>query len=133
MNIELSELAFIVYSCLIIFILENYKENYENIHTPETFTVPEEKEPTVIADKPPSPTPGPPEFGFLPRNVYTPNSITPPPGSDTIENSYKQTTTLLLANPWAHEEACLPIEGNIGSRIELATEIFGPFERAFFI
>ena len=132
MNIELSELAFIVYSCLIIFILENYKENEEN-YTKERFTVPEEKEPTAITETEPTVTPGPPDFGFLPRNVYTTTSRTPAPGADTIENSYNQTATLILANPWVREEACLPIEGNIGSRIDLATEIFGPFERAFII
>ena len=62
--------------------------------------------------------------------------MTPIPGTtqiDPIEISYSQAREIQLANPFIREEASLPIEGNIGMRIDIATEIFGPFERTFLL
>ena len=134
MDIELSEIAFIVYTCLIIFVLENYKEDYKpNTKHKEQFT--EEAEAVYEEGEQEKPTEkvetvGAPQFGFLPRNKYVESPLNK---VDSLENSYNQATTLLLMSPWTREEACLPIEGNIGTRIELATEIFGPFERRFIL
>jgi len=134
MDIELSEIAFIVYTLLIICVLENYKEEYipQEHFTEETSK--ESQEPTQVPPQQPTPTPtqevvkkpeaGPPEYGFLKRNKYG-NTVS----ADDLKRSYQQTTTLVLANPWVREEACLPIEGNIGSKINIASEIFGPFVR----
>ena len=62
--------------------------------------------------------------------------MTPIPGTtqiDPIEISYSQAREIQLANPFIREEASLPIEGNIGMKIDIACEIFGPFERKFIL
>ena len=148
-TLELPEIAFIVYAILIIVTLEMYKEHQNN--GVERFT---EQEFEVLGQSvtPPANAPknkdvrqdnvvGPPPLGYLDRFEwaqahYGGQSPTPIPGTDTIdpiENSYSQTTTLVLANPFIREEACLPIEGNIGMKIDRAHEIFGPFVRQFII
>tara|TARA_B100000902_G_C27321505_1_gene924950 strand:+ start:4864 stop:5283 length:420 start_codon:yes stop_codon:yes gene_type:complete len=136
MDIELSEIAFIVYTLLIICVLENYKEEYipqEHFteETSEESQEPTQEPPQQPPQQPPQevvkkPEAGPPEYGFLKRNKYG-NTVS----ADDLKRSYQQTTTLVLANPWVREEACLPIEGNIGSKINIASEIFGPFVRTF--
>ena len=147
--VELSEIAFVVYSILIIIMLEIYKEEYLEVQ--ENFTVtkripvlPIKSVGNYSVSPPPkeaTPQVAPPKYGFLPRNIwkqayYGGQSASPIPGTnltEPIENSYSQTTTLVLANPFIREEACLPIEGNIGSKIDIATELFGPFERSFIL
>jgi len=47
---------------------------------------------------------------------------------DNLKSSYSNTIFKLQA-PWEREEACLPIYGNIGVRINRAIEIFGPFQK----
>tara|TARA_X000001036_G_C20689158_1_gene808780 strand:- start:3847 stop:4326 length:480 start_codon:yes stop_codon:yes gene_type:complete len=154
-NIELSEIAFAVYSALIIIMLEIYKEEkIKQEFTQESrqhkvsekfsssgITMQKKKLPLKTAISSKEQEVAPPKYGFLPRNIwkqayYGGQSASPIPGtnmSEPIENSYSQTTTLVLANPFIREEACLPIEGNIGSKIELASELFGPFERKFIL
>jgi|TARA_X000001036_G_C20668654_1_gene801645 hypothetical protein len=127
---KLAEIAFVVYATLIIIVLEIYDKEY---NSEEHFTAEE-----VTA------TPAPasfPELGYLPRSMwkqanYAGQSVTPIPGTkimDPIEMSYSQTSEIQLANPFIREEACLPIEGNIGMKIDIACEIFGPFERKFIL
>ena len=147
-EIELSEIAFVVYSILIIIMLEIYKEEEDtetfcnSCSEKENFSLEKGKKlPIKTVQDSKQETVAPPKYGFLPRNIwkqahYGGQSTTPIPGTnntDPIENSYSQTTTLVLANPYIREEACLPIEGNIGMKIDRAHEIFGPFVRQFII
>jgi hypothetical protein len=139
---KLPELAFIVYACLIIIVLEIYKTGdvqisskdlISNLTSTDFFT--QTNEPKNNEEI------GPPPLGYLPRSVwkqanYGGQTVTPIPGTeqiDPIEISYSQTQEIQLANPFIREEASLPIEGNIGMRIDIATEIFGPFERTFLL
>tara|TARA_B100000902_G_scaffold330229_1_gene327091 strand:+ start:1516 stop:1938 length:423 start_codon:yes stop_codon:yes gene_type:complete len=134
---KLPELAFIVYACLIIIVLEIYKTGdveisskdlISNVTPTDFFTQTNEEI-------------GPPPLGYLPRSIwkqanYGGQTVTPIPGTtqiDPIEFSYSQAQEIQLANPFIREEASLPIEGNIGMRIDIATEIFGPFERTFLL
>tara|TARA_B100001094_G_scaffold306650_1_gene337615 strand:+ start:391 stop:885 length:495 start_codon:yes stop_codon:yes gene_type:complete len=153
-TLQLPEIAFIVYAILVIATLEMYKEH----EAPDTERFTEldsalQNDSLVGASVTPPPkvsvskevtqtnVVGPPPLGYLDRFEwsqvhYGGQSPTPIPGTDRmdpIEISYSQTTTLTLANPFIREEACLPIEGNIGMKIDRAHEIFGPFVREFVI
>ena len=152
-TLQLPELAFIIYAILVIATLEMYKE-HQDLDDTERFTSVEpvtEKQsvdqqsiatqPSNIVKKHQNNVVGPPSLGYLDRfewaqPYYGGQTATPIPGTDRIdpiENSYSQTSTIILANPFIREEACLPIEGNIGMRIDRANEIFGPFVREFII
>ncbi len=151
---QLPEIAFVVYAILVIVTLEMYKEHQDLDDTTERFTEVEpssEKQssgpqsvtpgPVSLITKHQSNEVGPPALGYLDRFEwaqvhYGGQTSTPIPGTDRIDpidNSYSQTTTITLANPFIREEACLPIEGNIGMKIDRAHEIFGPFVREFII
>ena len=130
-HITLPDITFVIYAILVIMMLEIYKDERE------LYTQSADENIMTVTSQPKQPE----THGYLERSMwkqanYGGQSTTPIPGTssmDPIENSYSQTTTLTLANPFIREEACFPIEGNIGMRIELATEIFGPFERTFLI
>ena len=123
MTSKLAELVFVIYSILIIATIEFSKAPV--VYKPETFsqaTAPEATAPEATA---PSSKEAPVSH-LLPRHEWGQTNY-----SNSIKSSYEKTSAIKLQSPFIREEVCLPIEGNIGMQIDIATEIFGPFEHVF--
>ncbi|MBD36101.1 MAG: hypothetical protein CL512_04975 [Actinobacteria bacterium] len=122
MTSKLAELVFVIYSILVIATIEFHKSPI--VYKPESFSQENIQDPTPE----PLPSVEKPIAHLLPRHEWNQNKYT-----NSIKESYKKTEDIRLKSPFIREEACLPIEGNIGMQIDIATEIFGPFEHVFTI
>lgn len=127
MTSKLAELVFVIYSILIIATIEFSKT--PTVYKPETFS--QITPPDKVVSSIPEEAPVSEEASvshLLPRHEWEQTKY-----SNTIKNSYQKTSAIKLQSPFIREEVCLPIEGNIGMQIDIATEIFGPFEHVFTI
>jgi len=128
MTSKLAELVFVIYSILIIATIEFSKAPV--VYKPETFsqaTAPEATAPEATAPKATAPSSKEAQVShLLPRHEWDQTNY-----SNSIKSSYEKTSAIKLQSPFIREEVCLPIEGNIGMQIDIATEIFGPFEHVF--
>ena len=123
MTSKLAELVFVIYSILIIATIEFSKAPV--VYKPETFS--QETSPETTAPKVTAPSSKEvPVSHLLPRHEWDQTNY-----SNSIKSSYEKTSAIKLQSPFIREEVCLPIEGNIGMQIDIATEIFGPFEHVF--